>query len=223
MKIILTFLILFIRFRNIRSTVTKEVIYDDEPIQSDVPEQMLKEFFNIFEIKHGHLKRKNVTILPSQANSKNYIVYKSLSRHFGDKIVENMEKIIEMQVEINRVKYKYLISNVSESIKGKTLQIEGKKSCSLDDQGTDELKSVCPWHNRILFRPNIYPHKRVFAQCNCVKCLIQTLYDNKRILFSSCEPVFTLMPALFKIGDEWEFRMEPVSTSCQCTVRFKVF
>lgn len=73
------------------------------------------------------------------------------------------------------------------------------------------------------------------AKCNCENCLAKTVFDtNDKERYSFCKPVRILMPVLVRKQSvnniqqnsdhfNWEFRMEPVTNSCVCTLNLKPF
>ena len=185
---------------------------------------VLNGFFFKFEKKFGHLKKlPNDFIIPQQKSPDPKVIHKSLSSLYAEKIIQNMENILLISIDEYQVINKDLILEDAEANKGILFRIFGKKSCSLDDQGDNEVKSVCPWHYELRFRQNMYPHRRVFSKCNCDKCLIHSKFDNNHIQFSACTPVYTMMPAMIREKDEWNFVLENVPTSCQCSVKLNPF
>ncbi|CAF1008939.1 unnamed protein product [Brachionus calyciflorus] len=186
--------------------------YINDPSSFDIEKDLLEKFLKDFDEGYNILKKSTERIFPIQSGKTGDRFFKSLSTLYSEKIAQNLDKTILMQIE----EYGNLNNNVitdSEVNGGRVVDISGNQVCSLDDQKT-LIKSICPWHNELRFRPNMFPHRRTFAKCNCLNCLKFNGFDQ----LTTCEPIYTIMPALIKISTEWNFVMERVPTSCHCTV-----
>ncbi|RNA40432.1 hypothetical protein BpHYR1_013650 [Brachionus plicatilis] len=142
-------------------------------------------------------------------------IYKSVSKFYSEKVYENMDAIILVQLDEYKESFKNLFSNDSNS--GIKYHVYGDLSCSIKNR---HIKSVCPYHYELKFRRELFPHRRVFTVCNCKQCQI---VGYKLSEITKCQPISIPMPALKKEKDRWKFIIEEVPVACECVLNINNF
>lgn len=167
--------------------------------------KILKPYFNVPSI----LSQKN----KNDFHTDQKYSYDGISKLYAQNIVEKIEEIILIQLDEYKESYKNVFLNNSNT--GIKYNLHGDVSCSIKNK---KIKSVCPYHYEVIFRKDIYPHRRVFTVCNCKNC---QLVSYKFIKSTKCEPITIPMPALKKEANKWEFIFEKVSVGCECVLNIR--
>ena len=102
------------------------------------------------------------------------------------------------------------------------LKSEERVDCtdSLDLFKLSDFK-LCPSHQVLKIRENIYPSIKTETKCNCERCL--QLGDVKDDVIYKCQPVIQLVPALMRTNEcidgvyRWKPVLEKNAVACICS------
>jgi hypothetical protein len=95
----------------------------------------------------------------------------------------------------------------------------GNPSCLIFNRTLQRELSLCPWHYKLIYRIDRYPHFQTQARCNCMNC--SNLNTKAADFTFQCKPLIKLQPALVraKLVDGlyvWKPALEQVAVACAC-------